>query len=51
MRTLNCGMHVGSSSSTVDQTPAPYIWSVESYPLDHQGSPCLSILYAVMCIS
>ena len=36
---LSCGMHVGSSSLTRDRTLAPCIGSVESYPLDHQGSP------------
>ena len=39
MRTLSCGMHVGSSSLTRDRTRAPCIGSVESYPLHHQGSP------------
>ena len=39
MQTLSCGMHVGSSSLTRDQTQAPCIGSAESYPLDHQGSP------------
>ena len=29
------------SSPNRDQTCAPYIGSVESQPLDHQGSPCL----------
>ena len=33
---LSCGMHVGSISPTRDQTRAPCIGSVESYPLDHQ---------------
>ena len=32
-------MHVGSSSSTRDQTQDPCIGSAESYPLDHLGSP------------
>ena len=32
-------MHVGSSSPTRDRTWAPCIGSMESYPLDHQGSP------------
>ena len=32
-------MHVGSSSPTRDQTGAPFIGSMESYPLDHEGSP------------
>ena len=39
MRTLSCGMHVGSSSLTRDQTWTPCIGSVESHPLCHQGSP------------
>ena len=39
MQTLSCGMHAGSSSPTRGQTRAPCIGSVESYPLDHQGSP------------
>ena len=38
MRTFSCGMHVGSSFPTRDQTRAPCIGSMESYPLDHQGS-------------
>ena len=36
---LSCGTRAGSSSPTRDQTPAPCIGSVESYPLDHLGSP------------
>ena len=39
MRTLSSGMHVGSTSLTKDQTQAPCIGSMESYPLHHQGSP------------
>ena len=39
MRTLSCGMHAGSSCLTRDRTWAPWIGSVESSPLDHQGSP------------
>ena len=39
IRTLSCGMHVGSSSLTRDRTRAPCIGSAESYPLYHQGSP------------
>ena len=39
MQTLSCGMYVGSSSRTRDQTRAPCIGRAESYPLDHQGSP------------
>ena len=31
--------HAGSSSPTRHRTPVPCIGSVESYPLDHQGSP------------
>ena len=38
MWTLSCGMHVGSSSPTRDRICTPCIGSVESYPLDHQGS-------------
>ena len=38
MQTLSCGMHVGFSSPTRDWTQAPCIGSMESYPLDHQGS-------------
>lgn len=32
-------MHVGSSSRPRDRTPAPFIRSTESEPLNHQGSP------------
>ena len=32
---LSCGMHVGSSSLTREQTRAPCIGSAESYPLYH----------------
>ena len=32
-------MHAGSSSLTRNRTQAPCIGSMESYPLDHQGSP------------
>ena len=39
MRTLSCGMHEGSRSLSREQTWAPCIGSVESYPLDHKGSP------------
>ena len=39
MQTLSCGMHAGFSSPTRDGTQAPCIGSMESYPLDHQGSP------------
>ena len=43
---LSCGMRVGSSSPTRDRTWAPCIVSVESYPLDHQGSPSFGFLYS-----
>ena len=46
MRTLSCGMHVGSSSLTRDRTQAPCIGSVESYPLHHQGRPKKEFLEA-----
>ena len=36
---LSCSMHEGSSSLTRDWTWAPWIGSVESYLLGHQGSP------------
>ena len=45
MRTFSCGMHVGSSSQTRDQTQAPCTGSMESYPLDHQGSPWISLFF------
>ena len=45
MQTLSCGMHAGSSSLIRDQTQAPCIGSVNSYPLDHQGSPKLPSSY------
>ena len=32
--------YVGSSSLTRVSTHAPYIGSIESYPLDHQRRPC-----------
>ena len=41
---LSCGMCVRSSSLTRDRTRAPCIGSVESYPLDHQGSPHMQVL-------
>ena len=49
---LSCGMwdlqsswqHVGSCSLTRDQTQAPCTGSVESQPLDHQGSPLTELL-------
>ena len=47
MRTLSCSMHVGSSSPTRDATQAPCIGSVESYPLDHQGSPQNYLLISI----
>ena len=37
-RIYTCGMHARSSSQTRDQTRTPCIGSMESYPLDHQGS-------------
>ena len=37
---LSCGMRAGFSSPTRARTWAPCIGSAESYPLDHQGSPC-----------
>ena len=43
MGTLSCGMHVGSSTPTRNATRAPCIGSVESYPLDHQGSPLILV--------
>ena len=36
---LGCRMHAGPCSPIRYQTQAPCIGSVESYPLDHQGSP------------
>ena len=44
MRTLSCGMHTGSSFPTRNQTQAPCFGRVESYSLDHQGSPCGNLL-------
>ena len=38
-QTLSCDI-LGSSSLTRDQTQAPYIESMESWPLNHQGSLC-----------
>ena len=43
-RDLLCDMHVESSSPTRDRTRAPCIGSVESYPLDHQGSTLRTLL-------
>ena len=43
MRTLSCGTHAGSSSLTRDQTGAPCVGGIESYPLDHHGVPTLTI--------
>ena len=43
LRTLSCGMHVGSSSLTRARTRAPCIGSTESYPLRHQGSPSIGL--------
>ena len=42
---FSCDMHAGSSSPTRDWTWAPCIGSVESYPLDHQGSPSPSLFW------
>ena len=44
---LNCGMHVGSSSLTRDQTQAPCTGIAESYPPRHQGSPIVGVLTRV----
>ena len=44
---LSWGMHAGSSSPTRDRTRAPCIDSMESYPLDHQGSPQFDSFLAV----
>ena len=41
---LSCGMHVGSSPPTRDQTRAPCVRSAESYPLAHQGTPSFLLL-------
>ena len=35
--------HVGSNSPTRDRTWAPCTGSMESYPLDHQGSPTFAL--------
>ena len=43
----SCGMHAGSSFPTRDWTCVPCNGSVESYPLDHQGSPLWYILKSV----
>ena len=48
MQTLSCGTHAGSSSPNRDQTRAPCIGRVGSYPLDHQGSPRKLILERVI---
>ena len=45
MRTLSCGMHVGSSSPTRDRIQAPCIGSAESYPLCHQESPHICLYF------
>ena len=42
---LSCSMHVGSSSLARNRTWAPCIGSMESYPLDHQGSPVFPTLW------
>ena len=44
MQTLGYSMHMRSSSPAKDQTQALCIGNMEAYPLDHQGSPCLSVL-------
>ena len=44
MQTLSCSMHAGSSSPTRDRTWVPCIGNMESYPVDHQGSPHLVCL-------
>ena len=49
MRTLTCGMHVGSSSLTRDRTPTRCIGSMTSYPLRHQGSPQPHFSYTNKC--
>ena len=46
LRTLSCGMHVGSSSLTRDQTQAPCFGSRVS-PLRHQGSPCTTFFLQI----
>ena len=51
MRNLCCGMHVGSSSPTRNRTGAPCVGSVESYPLDHQGSPCPGAFHVLFHLS
>ena len=38
---FSCSMHVGSSSLTRDPTQTPCIGSMDSQPMDHQGSPCI----------
>ena len=45
MQTLSCGMHAGSSFPVRDRTRPPCTGSTESYPLDHQGSPCLCYFF------
>ena len=40
---LSCGMHAGSSSPTRDWTWPFCIGSTESYPLDHQGIPFVTL--------
>ena len=47
MRDLCWGRHAGSSSLTRVRTRVPCIGSVESYPLDHQGSPKVNFLMYV----
>ena len=42
-RILSCGMQYLSSSLTRDWTRVPCTGNAESQPLDHQGSPLISI--------
>lgn len=35
--------HVGSNSRTRGQSQAPCVWSLDSQPRDHQGSPSFSL--------
>ena len=51
MWTHSCSMHVGSSSPTRDQTWAPCIGNIESYPLDHKGSPRMTFLNYMLLLS
>ena len=54
---LRWGVHAGSSSPSRDRTWTPCIGSMESYPLDHQGSPLsqlltlyLGLLFPLHCV-